>query len=278
MARPELEWPIPVYVTELRERVAVACRVPAGALAGRVPAPLNAETVRGTAVVALCFSNGRCVKPVGGVPSLASEFHLAEVLTPVVWRAACRQPVLGNLVLDLFTDSAGIARLVGKAVELDPHSCTQQQAAVGVRYECRMERSGGAPGAELLLDRAAEDAWPSGSLFGSSEEAEIRLTRPECYFAGSRDGRAVYAVPVHQYARVTRPSAWRELEVPILAELLGLDAADVVVDHVLFQKRCTHTWSFPPERVPTVPAAGAGLRSSFESGLRAASGDSVTRT
>jgi hypothetical protein len=253
MARPELEWPIPVYVTELRERVVVACRVPAGALAGRVPAPLAVETVRGAAVVALCFSNGRCVRPVGGVPSLASEFHLAEVVTPAVWRAACRPLVRGNLVLDLFTDSAGIGRLVGKAVELDPHPCRQQQGAAGTRYECRMDRECGSSGARLCLDRAAEAAWPAESLFASSEEAEVRLTRPECYFAGSRDGRAVYAVPVHQYARTTRPSAWRELEVPILAELLGLDADGLVVDHVLFQKRCTHTWSFPPERVPTVP-------------------------
>ena len=65
MARPPNEWPIPVYLGEMRERVIAVYRVPAGVLAGRVPPPLTPELRGGQAIVSLCLSNGRCFKGAG---------------------------------------------------------------------------------------------------------------------------------------------------------------------------------------------------------------------
>ena len=120
MARPEVDWPIPVYVTELRDRVVMVFRVAPRALAERLPAPLAAERVAGRALVALALGNGRCLKGVGGTSLLAREFRTAELVTPAVWPGACRPAARGLFLLRLFSDSVGVARLVRAALGFDP--------------------------------------------------------------------------------------------------------------------------------------------------------------
>ncbi|HEU4753804.1 MAG TPA: hypothetical protein VFU47_11910, partial [Armatimonadota bacterium] len=115
MARAPVEWPIPEYVLELRERVVIPCRVPLRALGGRIPAPLAPSTVAGQGIVSLSLGNSRCLKSVGGVPTLASEFHLAELVTPAVWQPACRPALRGNLLLAAFSDTPGLSRLIRTA-------------------------------------------------------------------------------------------------------------------------------------------------------------------
>lgn len=252
MARPPVEWPIPAYVTELRERVVATYRVPARALAPLVPAPVAPELVNGQGLVSLCLGNGRCLKPVGGPASLASEFHLAEVVTPARWQGACRPALRGALLLRLLTDSHGLARLVRTALGFETDLALHTQGAERNAYAASLRtQTDREESARLSLARPVEDAsWPADSVFPSHEAAEAHLLHPECYFVPSSDGRVVNAAPVHQYARSAthvRPAA---LAAPLLGDLLRCRPEEVVLDHVLFQRRCTHTWAFPPERIP----------------------------
>ncbi|MBM3457728.1 MAG: hypothetical protein FJX77_04255 [Armatimonadetes bacterium] len=255
MARPPLEWPIPVYVVELRDRLLTCFRIPGPALRDHVPGPLTPELRHGQGVVAFCQGAGRCLKSVGGAPTLASEFRYVELLTPVCYQTACRSAVRGNLLLRLGADSLGLTRLVRTALEFSPGWHAGRPGG----------RSGSAPVAEELQLRRPRrlDTWEGGSLLAGPEEAEALLVHPEQYFVPTRDGKAIHAIPLHQYARRTSaaPAAAQGRE-RVAAEL-GLALEHVVPDHVLFQKRCTHTWSFPPERIPAVPAAlsaGVGAR------------------
>lgn len=234
MARPPVEWPIPVYVAELRERTIVTCRVPAAALAGKVQPPLFPLVARAQALVAVAFGSGRCLKSACGSRQLAGEFALTEVITPVVWHPACRTAVRGNWLLAGSCSAPGIRRLC--------------RASLGVDLRTAIS---GLEACHATLDRPIREAeWPNASHFTSPEAAETLLLHPECYFVRDEAEAIVRAAPVHQYARSTVPVAPQSCDVAAVAALLGLPEAAVIVDHVLYQKRCTHTWAFPAERIP----------------------------
>lgn len=260
MARPPVEWPIPTYVVEMRERVVATYRVPAARLAPLIPAPVSPSLVRGHGVVALSLWNGRCVKSVGGSPTLASEFRVAEVITPVHWQGACRPVLRGSYLLRFAADTHGLSRLL--------------RTALGFPTECRalrqgLERAGYLAESEahlMLLPRTIrEEPWAEESLFATHEDAEAALLHPEAVFVPSRDQMAVNAVPIHQYARATTHLRPITHGAGFLAETLNAAPEELVLDHVFFQKRCTHTWAFPPERIATVrpaelPALGPSKR------------------
>jgi hypothetical protein len=250
MARPSIEWPIPVYVAELRERVVITFRAPARLLSGRVPPPIVPETVAGQALVCFCLGNGRCLKPAGADRVLSCEYHTAELVTPVRWQPACRPPLRGLFYLRLLTDSQALMRLVRTALAYASDIREQSQYAGSSGCEYRVEPGRKDDGARLLLPRPLrEEPWAPGSLFASQEEAEVQLLHPAYHFVPDGTGQVVRAIPVHQYARTTanvRPVA---LAAPLVASSLGAGPDELIVDHVFFQKRCTHTWSFPPERI-----------------------------
>ena len=260
MARPPVEWPIPQYVLELRERVVVTCRVPAR-LAAQVPLPLQPLCSGGKTVVSLCLGNGRVLKSVGGAERLASEFHTVELLTPAVWRPACRPALRGNYLLGGFADAPGVRRLLrtGAGLEAQAGRLAQGCGRSGYAWEGTLPvgQEGEAAAAARLPRPLAEISWPADSAFSSPEAAEAQLLHPEVVFFLDRDGRAVNGVPVHQYARaaVHAEAEWSGVE-ELLGGLLGACPEEVEVDHVFFQKRCTHTFFFPPERIP-VAAPGA---------------------
>jgi hypothetical protein len=231
-------------------------RAPARLLAGRIPAPVQPELVRGQAVVSLCLGAGRCLKPAGTGPLLASEFRIAELVTPVRWQAACRPALKGLFTLRLFTDSAGVARLVQTALEFPVELSRHQQGVEGAAYACSLSgRTAAEPDAQVAIPRPiVEGEWSHESLFNSPEDAEISLLHPEYIFVPETSGRAVRAVPVHQYARSTTVVAPISAAAPLVAHTLGAQPEELVLDHVLYQKRCTHTWSFPPERIVTTTA------------------------
>ena len=244
MARPPVEWPIPTYVVEYRERAVLSFRMPLRRLGGVVPAPVQPETVHGYGVVALSVSSGRCLKSVGGIPVLASEFRVAEVLTPVRWQAACRPALVGLCTLRFVTTCHGVARLARTALQLDAEVADLSAAA-------------GVPKGMV------ESPWPERSLFADQEAAEALLLRPEWYFAPDRDGRLVRAVPVHHYARSTMqlPGQLPALDggAALVAAALHADPAELALDHALFQKRCTHTYHFPPETIVRTRPLGVSL-------------------
>jgi hypothetical protein len=244
MARPPVEWPIPAYVVEYRERILVSFRVPKRLLGAAVAAPVVPETVHGHGIVSLCLSNGRCLKSVGGIPVLATEFRTAELVTPVRWQAACRPALQGLYTLRFSSDSHGLARLAGTALRVDAEVNPACPRAAGPRA-------------------LPELAWPVDSAFASSEEAEALLLHPEWYFAPDRDGRHVRAVPVHYYARATAVLQPGTLFASFVAESLGCDVEELCPDHALLQKRCTHTFHFPPETIvcsrPAEAARGSWL-------------------
>jgi hypothetical protein len=251
MARPPVEWPIPTYVVEMRERVVAAYRVPAMRVAPLIPGPVAPSLVRGHGVVALGLWNGRCVKSVGGHPTLAGQFRVAEVFTPVHWQGACRPALRGNYLLRFAADSHGLSRLVRTALGFPAEHRPLRQGLERTGYLAESD------GQRLLLPRTIrEEPWPADSLFATHEDAEAALLHPEAIFVPTRDYAAVNAVPIHQYARATahlRPIAQAA---GILAETLDAAPEELVLDHVFFQKRCTHTWSFPPERIATVRHSG----------------------
>lgn len=252
MARPPVEWPIPAYVVELRERLVAAFRVPARRLAPLVPGPLVPDLVRGHAVVALALGNGRCLKSVGGIPTLAGEFHAAEVFTPVYWQGACRPALRGSYLLRTGTDAHGLNRLIRTALRFPAEHLELRQGVEREGYAAR------AAGHDLLVPRSAtEEPWPEDSLYSSHEAAEAHLLHPEAWFVPLPDGAAVNAVPVHQYARSTTHLHALRAGAGWLAETLHAAPGEVTLDHVFFQKRCTHTWSFPPERIAAARPAPA---------------------
>jgi hypothetical protein len=236
MGRPEADWPIPAYLLEMRERVVITFRASARLLAATVPPPLRPALVEGRGVVSLVLAQARCLKAVGGAGALAREFRLAEVWTPVRWRPACRPPMAGNLLVRVATDRGAVARLARLALDRSVEALPPDVAA---NRDCEAA--------------AAAAPWPAGSVFCSAASAETHLLHPDVAFVPDRRGRVVLAVPVHCYARSTTPRA--ALAAPFwLAAALGARPDDLAPDHVLVQKRCTHTWYFPPETILTVPA------------------------
>lgn len=248
MARPPVEWPIPVYVAEFRERTLVVIRVPAATLVGKVQPPLYPLVSHGQAVMAMAFGSGRCLKSACGSRHLASEFSLTELLTPVAWYPACRAVVRGNWLISGSCSAPGIRRLCRAALGVDLDHDTELA-------ECSVE-----------LERPVrEAAWPATSFFESAEAAESRLLHPECCFVPDGEDEVVRAIPLHQYARSTISVDPRSCRLRGAARLLGLSETEIAVDHVLYQKRCTHTWAFPAERIPLAqfaahrPQVGHGL-------------------
>lgn len=234
MARPPVEWPIPVYVAELRERTIVVCRIPSAALSGRVQPPLLPQVSNGYAILALALGRGRCLKSACGSRQLAGEFELTELFTPVIWHPACRPAVRGNWLLAGHCSAPGIRRLCRASLGVD----------LGMAHALPV-------GSGAVLERPVQEvAWPASSRFASPEAAETLLLHPECYFVADGSEGVARAVPVHQYARTTLHVAPRECRVSRLAELLGISEREITIDHVLYQKRCTHTWAFPAERIP----------------------------
>ena len=259
MPRPPVEWPIPQYVAEIRERVIATFRVPAPVVAALVPAPLSLSLASGEAAVSLALSACRCLKPVGGVAVLATEFHTAELITPVTWRRACGPSLKGQCLLRFFTDRAGVARLVGAALGFPADRAGFEQRPERDRTVWRL--AAGEAGAGLLLPRpAVEAAWPADSAFSSHEAAEAALAHPERCFVPSGGGRAVFAAPVHQYARSTTCVTPDALSAPVVAACLGARPEEVVPDHVFVQKRCTLTFAYPPERMLTIQRSVSAAR------------------
>ncbi len=256
MARPANEWPIPVYVAEMRERVVVAFRVPAASLESRVPLPVVPDLRGGQAVVGLCLGNVRCFKPSGAERTLARELVLGELVTPVRWQGACRPAVTGLCLLDLFTDSPGLARLVRTAAGYAPRLVRRAGGAESKdSYGWNLEGPAGTAGLRVRLPRpVGEPAWQVGA-FPTFQSAETALVHPEACFIPGSGGDVVRAVPVHQYARLTQAAIGEVEAAGFVAEALGVPEEAVRLDHVLFQKRCTHTWSFPPERIPVAARA-----------------------
>lgn len=230
MARPPVEWPIPAYVVELRERLVLTFRVPGREMARLAPEPVAPVTVQGEGVISLCLGSGRCLKSVGGIPVLASEFKTAELLMPVRWQPACRPLLQGVCALRFLSDAHGLARLVRTALDFGAEVAD----------------------AALFADRQKPrpvDEWPADSLFHSTEQAEALLLHPEYYFAPDRLGRLVRAVPVHQYARSIVQVRPERIPLDLVRRMLGLGTDALRFDHALLQKRCTHTFSFPPETI-----------------------------
>jgi hypothetical protein len=192
------------------------------------------------------------------VERLASEFHTAELLTPAVWRPACRPAVRGNCVVNFFSDRQSIRRLAqaGAGLQSGDLWWVPASARGGHAWEGSI---GGRDGFRLRMPKPLEEiAWSDLSAFSSHEAAEAQLLHPEVIFCRDRDGRAVHAVPMHQYARATvHVEAEPEGVVELLGGLLEVPAQQVEVDHVCFQKRCTHTLFFPPERIPVAAAPSA---------------------
>jgi len=256
MGRPPIEWPIPAYVAEFRERVVLTFRVPGPLLARLVPAPLAPQLVGGRSVVCLALSSGRCLKPLGGASCLVSDFHTAELYTPVRWQGACREALLGSLLLGFRTDSHSLARLLRKGVQMPAETGTHSQGGEGKEYLISLGAD-----LELRLVREGDEApWPTDSVFASAEAAEIHVLHPQSHFVPESGGRAVHEVPVHEYARKTTPVALHGCRAPLVERWLGADAHELTVDHVMFRKRCTHTWSLPPERIPVAPRTAAPVR------------------
>src|ERR1043165_2260948 len=104
MARPPSEWPIPVYDLEIRERLIVTCNVPARIMLHHVPAPLTPLILHGRALLSAEYSAGRVLKRSGSSLALASEFHLLQLITPVVWQRACAAAERGLFTLRAATD------------------------------------------------------------------------------------------------------------------------------------------------------------------------------
>lgn len=247
MARPPVEWPIPVYVMELRRRLVVCFRVPASALATQVAGPLSLEPPRGAGglgIAALALGMGRCLKPAGGTCLLAGEYQVAELFTPAVWRPACREALRGSCLLGAWTDCHGLGRLAATALE----------------FPVSPLGGPGAPPADLAgLFPGQPAPFPTGSLYPTAEAAD-GLLRPERVFAPA--AAAVWAPPVHFYYRSAEPVTLAPEAAltcrRVVADRLGLHPERVVPDHARLQRRCTHTWSFPPERIPAAPRRDAG--------------------
>jgi hypothetical protein len=240
MARPPVEWPIPAYVVDFRERLVLTFRLRGRDVSRLAPSPVAPYTLHGEGVVSLCLSNGRRLKSVGGIPVLASDFRTAELLTPVRWQPACRSAMQGLCWLRFFSNSHGLVRLARTGLEL----------AAEVADETLL-RGAARPG--------AEPEWPADSLFDSTEHAEGALLHPEWCFAPDRLDRLVRAIPVHHYARSTVHVAPEQTHLDRVARLLEVEPHALRFDHALLQKRCTHTVSFPPETiVRTRPSVARG--------------------
>ncbi len=270
MSRPPVDWPIPVYVAEFRERGLVVCRVPAHSLHGRVAPPLQPVIAGGMATVVLALGSGRCLKSACGSRILTREFDVSELFTPVHWKPACQPVRLGNWNLAVSTTAPAIRRLLEATLEVD------------VRVEGRSARKGHSSGATAgdvrtglgcrvrIARPAIEECWPARSAFASQEAAEGLLLHPQSSFVPDTSGELVRAIPVHHYARSTVHVSAEECDLTGVATLLDLPLEQVTVDHVLFQKRCTHTYAFPAERIPLARASSCRPRLLLREELAAA--------
>ncbi len=249
MPRPPIEWPIPVYVTEHRERLLFCFRAPAPSVARLVPAPMYLETVSGQALLLLALGGARCHKAAGRTRALASEFRAAELLTPARWPAACRRDPLGLHLLQFHTTSAGLRRFVHTALGFE-----QSNPAARLTAEPLGPNGDGHLSIpyRTLARSQAESEWPADSLFDSSERAEALLLHPEYYYIPDQGRREIQAVPLHQYVRKSTVIPGPGADAEPIAELLGVAPSEVSLDHIVLQRRCTLTWSFPPERIPMV--------------------------
>jgi hypothetical protein len=241
MGRPPNEWPIPVYVVELRERLLLTYRVRPGALSRALPSALAPIVSEGSATVALALGAGRCLKTVGGPATLAHEFHVAELITPVSWSPACREPVHGNCVLRAFTDSRSLARFLRVTLSLESSAAELSLKTTRGETSCRI----GSVGWSAHLVETGDQA----------PDEEDRLLHPECYFFPDRRGELIRSVTVHQYSRSTTPLPLASTTRDLIAALLGCPPHELDEGAAGLQKRCTHTWSFPPERILLPPGA-----------------------
>lgn len=270
MARPPVEWPIPVYVAELRERLLVVCRVPAHSLVGRVAPPVQPVVAGGMATVALAIGSGRCLKSACGSRILAREFDVCELFTPVRWKPACQPPVQGNWTLALSTNSPAIRRLLQATLGLDVRlERSDEPRRTATNAELRA--SGAGFGGRVQIARPILEApWSPASAFPSLETVEGLLLHPQSSFVPDGSGELVRSVPVHHYARSTVHAFAAECDLSGVAGLLDLPGDAVLVDHVLFQKRCTHTYAFPAERIPLAQMPESAQRTKVRSTLAVA--------
>lgn len=249
MGRPPVEWPIPAYQIEIRERLVLVYRTAASVLRGLVPGAVTAETVGSEAALLLTLENHRLLRPVGAETVLASEYHVVQLLTPVRWRRACRPDVRGSFLLGLGTDRRGVGRLLERSLHLPADRIACRFTVCRDRAEWEVASSEGTVAA--AIDRPVrEESWPVRSLYPSQEDAEAALLHPEAVFVPDPGDGSVRAAPVHLYARSTLHVGADVPSVGWLAGCPGVRPEELRLDHALLQKRCTHTWAFPPERIP----------------------------
>ncbi len=248
MARPAVDWPIPVYTFELRDRVLVTLRVPAAALADRVPVPLTPVRFRRDALVTVAFDLVRQVKSQRPSPIVASDLRMVSITTPVAWSPACSPVVRGHYLLSMGTDRPGMARLMRTCLVQSAFPTKLMQTSVGSEYRFGLSPGQGLCGA--IPRPLVEEPWGAAdSILPSGEDAQALLLHPQRLFTSEGQGW-IQATPVHHYARSTahvRLSYW---DGEAVARQLGIDPSEAQMDHALFQKRCTHVYSFPPERIP----------------------------
>lgn len=262
MARPPSEWPIPIYDLELRERLLACYSLPAATMLHHVPAPLTPTLINGRALCSVTMASGRVLKRCGAALDLASEFHLLEVQTPVVWRRACSPSERGLFSLHAATDHAGLNRLLSQCGEKAdalpsadaPEKARKTQLSDGFRWWM-----GAAP-----LQLASDDpTWPRESVVEGPERAETLLAHPSYRFFTEADRCGIRAVPVRDYARSTRQVEVNVPPVEWLADLLRIASGDVELDHALLQKRVTQTVFFPSERIQALPRSAPSLGAGY---------------
>jgi hypothetical protein len=254
MGRPPIEWPIPAYVVELRERLIVTFRVRTGLLARLLPAPLSPCIELGTGLIALGVGAGRCLKTVGGPPTLAHEFQVAELVTPVRWEPPCRDSAVGNYLLSAYTDSGSVRRFLRTAASVEPLRAALELKTARGELRCEVSLAGGSSAALRGIPESFEAlVAPADS---SPAVPEAVLLAPACYFLSDVRECVIRSVPVHQYARTTVPVQLEGAAALThgVATAIGCGDDELIPDRMWYQKRCTHTWSFPPERIPVAMA------------------------
>ena len=248
MARPANEWPIPIYDLELRERLIACYTVPASTILRRVPAPLTPVIVNGHALCSVTQASGRELKRSGTDLDLASEFHLLEVQTPVIWQRPCSPAERGLFSLLAATDHPGLNRLLSRCSG-SSEALPWLQPSMGrgkVRLSDELPWSIAEAPTRLTLK---EREWPDSSILDGLERAEVLLAHPSHRFFTEAEGSGVRAVPVRDYARSTRSVTAAMPRLSRLARLLEIEPERIALDHMLLQKRVTQTVFFPSERI-----------------------------
>lgn len=261
MSQTEGEWPLPAYEAELRERVILVLSVEASAVARHVPSPLHPDQQRGKVLVAVTLATVRRLRSVGAETLLASEFGLAEVLVPAWRRPACRGEERGLLLLGLRSSSRGLRRLVASGLSFPAEALQYRSGVDRAHHVCSIgepaEAGGGtaAVHARVVLPRPYHSA--EGDEAPTVEELATQLLRRRVLYVPDHAAGVIRAVPVRHYARATMAVTAELVEAPLVERLLGVPPEALRIVAVLLQRRCTHTWGFPPERIPVVPAPGS---------------------